>query len=205
VAAWLDALLERMLYVPEALLLLILALAAALENIFPPIPADVVILFGGFLVGKGASSLWLAFLVVWVSNVVGALAVYALGRAYGPGFFSGRLGKHLLRPRQLASLSAFYQRFGFGVIFLSRFLPMFRSVVPVFAGVSGVGALRTALPVALASGFWYGGLLYIGAVAGQNWETILAAMERGGRWLALVAALIALGVAWWWVRSRREG
>jgi membrane protein DedA with SNARE-associated domain len=203
-AGWLDALLQRLVEVPEALFLLLLALVAALENLVPPIPADVVILFGGFLVGQGASRLWLAFLVVWLSNVGGALFVYRLGSTYGPGFFSGRLGQYLLKPRQLASLNTLYHRFGFAVIFLSRFLPVFRSVVPVFAGISTLGAVRTAVPIALASGLWYGGILYLGAAAGQNWTAIAAAMERSGVWLYLVAGLIAAVLLFLWWRSRHE-
>jgi membrane protein DedA with SNARE-associated domain len=201
--AWLDPLLQRMLQMPEALFLLILALAAAFENIFPPIPADVVILFGGFLVGKGASRFWIAFSVVWIANVAGALVVYWAGRRYGIGFFSGRWGRHVLNPPQLASLSAFYARFGFGVIFVSRFLPVFRSLVPAFAGVSQLGFFRTAAPIALASGIWYGAILYFGALAGNNWTEIAAALERAGRWLWLVVAAIAAAVILWWKRSRR--
>jgi membrane protein DedA with SNARE-associated domain len=201
---WVDALLEQMLLVPEALLYLILGLVAALENLVPPIPADMVILLGGFLVGQGAGRLWLAFLVVWSCNVAGALLVYGVGRRYGAGFFAGRLGRYLLQPRQLASLSMFYHRYGFGVLFLSRFLPVFRSLVPVFAGVSHVGLARTAFPVAMASGLWYGTILYLGAAAGENWEQIAAVLERGGRWLLLVAVGIALVLLALWRRSRSD-
>jgi len=204
VAAWLDALLERMLQVPELLLLLILAAAAFFENWIPPVPADVIIVFGGFLVGQGASRLWLVFLVVWLFNVAGALGVFLVGRTYGPGFFSGRLGSFLLRPQQLTSLAAFYHRFGFGVIFFGRFLPVFRSVVPVFAGVTHLGLIRTTLPIAAASALWYGMLLYLASAAGQNWSTILGFLDRSGRWLLVPAAVIAGAVVTWWWRSRGE-
>jgi membrane protein DedA with SNARE-associated domain len=69
--AWLDSLLEWLAQLPEALLLFILGLAAALESLVPPVPADLVILFGGFLAGKGVADLRLAFLVVWFSNLPG--------------------------------------------------------------------------------------------------------------------------------------
>lgn len=203
-AEWLDALLQRMRSIPEPLVHLILGLVAALENLIPPIPADVVILFGGFLAGQGSVSLATAFVVVWLSNVSGALFVYGMGRAYGPRFFAARVGRLLLKPRQLASLSAFYHRYGFAVIFVSRFLPMFRGLVPVFAGVSRLGFLRTTLPIVVASAIWYGAVLYLGALAGENWETILARLDAGARWLGLAALLLAVAVAWWWWTSRRH-
>jgi membrane protein DedA with SNARE-associated domain len=199
---WLDGFLQRLLDVPEGLLHLIVGLVAALENIVPPIPADVVILFGGFLAGQGAAPLWSVFLAVWIGNVTGALVVYAAGRMYGARFFAGRIGRLLLRPRQLASLSGFYQQYGFGVIFVSRFMPVFRSVVPAFAGISHVGFFRTAVPIAVASGIWYGLLVYLGAAAGENWDRIVATLDAAGRWLYLAAALVAVALFAWWRRTR---
>jgi membrane protein DedA with SNARE-associated domain len=195
-------LLERLLDLPEPVLHLILALVAALENVLPPIPADVVVLFGGFLASQGDARLWLVFLAVWVGNVSGALVVYGLGRRYGVRFFAGRWGRFLLRPRQLASLSQIYQRYGFGVVFISRFVPMFRAVVPVFAGISHFGFFRTAIPIAAASGIWYGMLVYLGAAAGENWEQIVSELERGGRWLYLLAAAAVVVLVVWWRRTR---
>ncbi|CAN5857607.1 hypothetical protein BH23GEM3_BH23GEM3_08550 [soil metagenome] len=199
---WLDAFLQRLLEVPAAWVHLTLALAAALENLVPPIPADVVILFGGFLAGQGSISLWVAFMVVWISNVGGALLVYLLGRVYGARFFSGRLGSFILKPQQLTTLNGFYHRYGFTVIFVGRFFPMFRAMVPAFAGVARLDLVRTIVPLALASGLWYGTVLYLGAVAGQNWEQIAAAVASAGWWLYLVALVGVLVLGGWWWRSR---
>jgi membrane protein DedA with SNARE-associated domain len=104
----------------------------------------------------------------------------------------------------LTRLSDSCHRFGFAVIFFSRFLPMFRSLVPVFAGVSRLGFARTGVPVALAFGLWYGAILYAGAAAGQNWPEIVALLERGRRWLYLPVALAAAALLLWWWRSRHE-
>ena len=181
---------------------LVLSLAAALENIIPPIPADMVVLFGGVLAGQGVGEPWIVFLFVWLGNVAGALLVYLAGLRYGPGFFSGRLGQRILNPGQVERLSVFYRRYGLGVIFVSRFLPMFRAVVPVFAGVSRLGFWRTAVPLAAASALWYGLLVYLGTVAGRNWRQMLALLSSLGGWFWGAAALAVAGVAWWWWRSR---
>lgn len=203
VASSLEPLLQWMLGLPPALVLLVVAGFAALENLVPPIPADVVVLFGGFLAGKGLAPVWLVFVVVWLSNVAGAMTVYVLGRRYGPAFFAGPIGRRVLNPQQLTWLDAFYRRFGIVVILVSRFLPMFRAVVPAFAGVAGVGAWRAALPIALASGLWYGLVVYFGGVAGRNWQEMVGAIEATGRWAWLVAVPLLLAVLVWWWRSRR--
>jgi membrane protein DedA with SNARE-associated domain len=198
----LASLLEWLLSVSDVVVYLVLGALAALENAVPPVPADVVVLFGAVLAGRGVVAPWGVFLVVWACNVAGALMVYALGRWKGPGFFRGRLGRFLLRPAQLATLGAFYERNGFVVIFVSRFLPGFRALVPPFAGLAGIGLWRAAVPIACASAIWYGTLVYVGVRFGRSWERILALFEGAGRGLGLVAALLfALVLAWWW-RSR---
>lgn len=199
-----DSLLAWLTGLPAALVYLILALLAAVENVFPPVPSDVASLFGGFLAGRGSVNAWIVFLVVWFPNVAGALGVYWVGRRYGTRFFQGRIGRMILRPGQMKKLGAFYERRGSIVIFVSRFLPAFRAIVPVFAGTSDVGFWRTAIPMALASALWHGVLVYLGATAGAKWTAIRAGVEASGKWLAVAAAVLALGVGYWWWRSRKE-
>lgn len=205
-AGLIDQLIAWMERLPGPLVYLVIGAFAGLENIFPPVPADVIALTGGFLAGRGTISPIGAFLAVWGSNVATALLVYWVGRHYGASFFSGRIGRMLLQPHQMERLSALYAKHGALVIFFSRFLPGFRAVVPIFAGTSGMGWLRTAVPIGLASGLWYGIVVYLGATAGQNWEQIRAGVEASGRWLGIAAVILFAGVAWWWWRSRkREG
>jgi membrane protein DedA with SNARE-associated domain len=204
VTTWVSSLLEALLGATTPLVYLVLAAFAAGENFFPPLPADVVILVGAFLARRDAGSLWLTFLVVWAANVGGALLVYAAGRSWGPAFFAGRLGRYILRPGQIARLEILYRRRGFMVIFLSRLLPMFRSVVPVFAGISGIGLWRTFVPVAAASALWYGCIVVIGSVAADNLERLLLAFDLFGRALFLFAAMLAAVIGWLWWRTRAE-
>jgi membrane protein DedA with SNARE-associated domain len=199
---WIDAVLAWMEGLPPLLVYAVIGGFAALENLVPPVPADVVALAGGFLAGRGVTDPWISFLVVWSANVGTAMLTYAMGRRYGPAFFAGPLGRLILHPGQLSRLAAFYARHGAKVILISRFLPGFRAVVPVFAGASGLGVLRTALPIALASGLWYGFVVYLGATAGENWEEIRGAVERSGRVLAVAAVPLFLLVAYWWRRTR---
>lgn len=199
---WLNRVVDWLVAAPDAVFLVTLGLAAGVENIVPPIPADVVVLVGSVLAIQAGTHLGHLFLAVWVGNVAGALAVYFVGRRYGPTFFDGRVGRLLLRPEQLAMVGVFYQRFGFPVIFLSRFLPMFRAVVPVFAGLARVSFLRTAVPIATASAIWYGALVYVGATAGRHWDVLVRQLDSVSAWLWVAAALVAVPVIWWWRRTR---
>jgi membrane protein DedA with SNARE-associated domain len=198
-------LMARLLEIPEWLLYIILGVAAAVENLIPPIPADVMVLVGGVVAGAGDARAVGLFFAVWTGNVGSALLVYWIGRRYGPRFFEGRLGRFLLAPRQINALSRAYGRYGFPIIFFSRFLPVFRPMVPVFAGVSRLGFWGTAIPLALASAVWYGLLVYLGSVAGENWQTLVAFFGRLGGWLSAVAAVLIGALGWLWWRTRAPG
>lgn len=203
-AELIDSLLRWMTGLPQAVVYLVVGVFAAVENVFPPVPADVIALFGGFLAGHGAASPWVVFGVVWGANVLGAMFVYWVGRRYGARFFATRWGRYVLRPHQIDRLDHFYRCHGIKVIFVSRFLPMFRAVVPAFAGMSGIGWGRAAVPIAVASGLWYGLVVYLGATAGRNWEQIRAALESAGRWVYLLALLLLLPLVRWWWKTRHE-
>lgn len=197
-----DRLIAWMEGLPAALVYVVMGVMAGLENIIPPVPADVVALTGGFLAGRGVTDPVLSFLVVWGANVGTALLMYEVGRRYGSAIFGTRVGRFILQPGQMARLSALYERHGGKVIFFSRFLPGFRAVVPIFAGTSGMKFIRAAIPLALASGLWYGLIVYLGATAGEHWEQIRAAVESSGRWLGVAAVVLFAFFAWQWWKTR---
>ena len=181
-----------------------LGLGAAVENVVPPVPADTVVLFGAFLAAQGRARPWAVWLVTWLPNVASAMAVYLLSRLYGRRFFETRIGRLLLHPRQLDRVHGFYDRWGALAIFFSRFLPGFRAVVPLFAGVSHVGAVRAGVPMLLASGIWYGFLVLLGTAAGENWPAIRHLFGNTSLSLAVVALALAIILGVWWWRSRHR-
>ena len=181
---------------------LVLGIGAGLENIVPPVPADTVVVLGGFLAAGGAAEPVGIFLATWVANVTTALAVYLGGARYGPGFFESTPGRLLLRPHQLRRIEGYYDRWGRVTIFVTRFLPGFRAVVPVFAGISGQRLLPVALPLASASAIWYGLLTWLGTTAGRNNEAILDWLGGLNRILLLLAFALGAVVLYRWYRSR---
>lgn len=191
-----NGLLQTLESLPPGPLYGLIAVLAAAENIFPPMPADTVVAFGALLAGRGVLDPWAVFGVTWGANVGTAAVVYAFARRYGRAFFQGRLGRRLLSEKTLAHIAREYERHGTVGIFVSRLLPVWRGLVPPFAGIAGVPAARTLFPIALASGLWYGGITVLVSTLGTNLEAVLAALRRVNVVLgvAAVLAVILVGV-----------
>jgi membrane protein DedA with SNARE-associated domain len=159
---------------------------------------------GAFLAGRGLMNPWMVFLLTWLANTASGAAVYALGRRYGRAFFSGRLGRRLLPAAVLAKVEHAYERHGTWGIFLSRLLPVWRGVVMPFAGLAGVPVWRALLPLAAASGLYYGALIFLVMRLGTNVDTVLAALARVNVFLGIVAVAGVIVVAVLLVRRAKR-
>lgn len=179
-------------------------LAAVVENIFPPAPADVVITLAAFLSVRGTTDASTVFLVTWVANVAGAALVYILARRLGPAFFASGLGRRLLSPEAVVSVERNYLRFGVASLVIARLLPGFRSFTAPFAGLMRLGPVRALLPITLASGAWYGGLVFLGARLGHSWQAVERLLAGLNRTLGVIAAIAAVSLLVWLLRRRRR-
>jgi membrane protein DedA with SNARE-associated domain/uncharacterized tellurite resistance protein B-like protein len=181
----------------------VLALLAAVENVVPPVPSDAAVALGAFLSHRGLTTPLLVFLVTWTSNLLGAGLVYLAARHYGHRLFARATGRRLLAPRSLAVLEREYLRFGIAGIFFSRFLPGIRAVVPPFAGLVRLGAVRTFVPIAVASAIWYGGITLLGSLIGAQWQRIVGILEGVNRTMGILTLLLVVaGAAWYWIHRR---
>lgn len=190
---------------PDGTLYLLLAVGAGLENIVPPIPADTFVAIGGLFAGAGHLSALGIFLGTWSFNVAGAFFVYWMSRTRGIAFFEGGIGTHVLKAHQMRLLERFYGRWGSPALFLSRFLPGVRAVVPVFAGIAGHPWQRTLVAIGTASAIWYGGLVYLGLRAGENLALLQRTLGQVNRSLSVVAGAVVLLIGVWWHRTRQPG
>jgi len=182
----------------------IVALAAIIENIFPPAPADVVITLAAFLSDRGTTSALTVFWITWIANVAGAALVYLLARRLGSTFFRTGAGRRLMSPEAVLAVERNYVRFGLAGLIVARLLPGFRSFTAPFAGVMRLGPVRTLVPIALASGLWYGGLIYLGARLGENWAAVDRVVRGLNRTMGVIAFLVAAGIVFLLVRRHRQ-
>ncbi len=182
-----------------------LALLLVLENLFPPIPSEVVLPLAGFLVGRGDLNFWGTLVAATVGSVSGALALYALGR-YGGRPLVLRYGRWLrVSEEGLDRAEGWFRRYGDWVVLVARVVPFARSVVSIPAGTMKMGPVRFTALTAIGSVAWNALLIGAGVTLGANWE-------RVGSWIGtysdvvLVVATIAAAVfLLLWAFRRRKG
>jgi len=181
-----------------------MAILAAAENIFPPIPADVLIAFGAFIAARSDASPIPAFLSVLFGNVAGAMAMYAAGRKYGAAWTEKRFH---LKHKETADqrLNTLYARYGLLALAIGRFIPGVRAIVAPFAGALRASVFGTLTAITLASGAWYGLVTWAAFRAGSNWEGLLKTIGRMGKVTGLVAVVLVAGIgfALYWRRRRK--
>ena len=201
----LDQFLDWLAALPTAGQYSVLIVLSALENIFPPVPADVAVGLGAFLAQRGETRAPTIGLTCWAANTVSAAGMYVFARRHGERFFRDGWPRKLLPPETMMAIRRIYERYGVVGIFISRFLPGFRAGVTPFAGVVGLPPLRALLPAALASAIWYALIVAAGTMLGLNWEAVKTLLLRTNRSLALIStALLVVSLVWLLRRRRRR-
>jgi len=201
----LDRFLDWLAALPSVAQYLVLSVLSALENVFPPVPADVAVGLGAFLAQRGETSAALIGFVCWGANTASAAGMYFFARAHGEAFFAEGWPRKLMPPQTMTLLRRVYDRHGVLGIFMSRFLPGFRAGVTPFAGVVGMSPARALVPAALASGIWYSLIIAVGSTLGLNWEAVKALLEGANKGLGLVSAVLLGAASLWLWRARRHG
>jgi membrane protein DedA with SNARE-associated domain len=174
-----------------------IAVLSAFENFFPPFPSDVVIAFGSFLADRAHGSPLTVFFLAWVGNLAGASITYTLGRRFGSKAFLRRLERHA-GPNVEQRIKDLHKRYGFAGLFVSRFLPGVRAIVPPFAGAMKLPAFKVLLSVASASAVWFALITFLAFRAGDNWDSVEHYLVRSGKVVAAIAiGIVLLSIAFW--------
>ncbi|MFE5482401.1 DedA family protein [Streptomyces sp. NPDC056527] len=148
-------------------------IAVALENLFPPIPSEVILPLAGFASASGRMDLLAALLWTTAGSVIGALALYGVGALLGRErtvAIAARLP--LVKVADIERTEAWFARHGTKAVFFGRMVPIFRSLISVPAGIE-----RMPLPVflvltTLGSAIWNTAFVLAGYALGDNWEQV---------------------------------
>lgn len=172
-----------------------IAIVMFAENIFTPIPSELVMPFAGFLVADGKMSMVWVLLSATVGVLSGALVIYYIGLwADEPVIraFVRRWGKYLfISEGDIDRVLAFFERHGQLVVLFGRLIPIIRSLISLPAGMNRMPLPTFLLFTTVGSLIWNIFLGFSGYLLGANWERILVITDRYEKvWLALMALIV---------------
>ncbi len=183
-----------------------LALLMFLENIFPPIPSELIMPLGGFAASQGKLSLPLVILAGTIGSVVGQLPLYYLGHFLGKARLmrlADKYGKWLtVSGADIDKASKWFAKRGSRAVLIGRLVPGVRSLISIPAGICGMSLPKFLLFSTLGMGVWASALAFAGQLLGQNYEKVEKYM---GPISKIVLALIVVAfIVWVWRRKHRQ-
>ncbi|MFE6732175.1 DedA family protein [Streptomyces californicus] len=170
-------------------------LAIALENLFPPLPSEVILPLTGFAAGQGVISLFSALFWTTLGSVVGAVALYWIGALFGRERMYALWERlPLVKVSDLEKTERWFRKHGMKAIFFGRMIPIFRSLISVPAGVERMPLPTFVLFTALGSFIWNFILVMAGYLLGDQWDLVERYVGVLSR-VVLVLVVAALVVA----------
>ena len=171
-------------------------LLITIENVFPPIPSEVILLFAGFMTTKSKLSLIGVIIVSTIGSLIGAINLYLVGRLLNKErlikIVNGKIGKVLrLSEKDILKADEWFSKKGTKTVFFCRFVPVLRSLISIPAGISGMNIPKFLIYTTIGSLIWNTVLSYMGMVTGENWEKILSVFET---YSTVIKIILLIGV-----------
>lgn len=173
-------------------------LLIALENVFPPIPSEIILAFGGFMTTQTSLQPFFVILCATAGSLLGAVILYFLGRLLGLERilkFTDKCGKYIgLKRAQIEKADAWHRKHENKTVFFCRMVPVLRSLISIPAGISKMNFTSFMLLTAFGSLIWNTALVMAGAILGENWESVIRFLDTYKIVVIILAAAIITGI-----------
>lgn len=180
----------------------------ALENIFPPIPSEVILTFGGYMTSQTNLTMPGVIATSTLGSVLGAVILYRLGSILNVNKLEGmieRYGRILrLKKEDLYRADAWFDKYGIWTVFFCRFIPLIRSLISIPAGMSGMNFGLFLIFSTLGTLIWNTVLIHLGANLGENWEVIIERMDHFSTIIYAILIILVLWMSVWYIQKRRK-
>lgn len=180
-------------------------IAIFLENVFPPIPSEVVLPLAGFTVSQGDLNFWLTLIWATIGSVAGAWLLYAIGALVG----AERLRRvadwmWLVEVSDVDKSLKWFDRYGGASVFIGRFIPGVRSLISIPAGIDRMNLLTFTLWTTAGSAGWNALLIGAGMWLGESYDVVEKYVGQYSTVVYSILALIAVGVLIYLIRRSRK-
>lgn len=178
-----------------------------IENVFPPIPSEVILLFGGFMTTYTKLSIFGMIVASTLGSLFGAIILYYIGKIFNKDrlkkLISGKLGKILrLKVSDIDNADSWFDNKGNKTVFFCRFIPLVRSLISIPAGMSEMPMVKFLLYTLFGSLIWNTVLVIVGSVVGENWTKIVGILDTYSHIVVIILSIIFVVVVYFFYRNR---
>lgn len=176
------------------------------ESALIPIPSEVTMTFAGFLSGIGILNIWIVIFVGALGNLIGSLLAFFLGKKMGESWIRMAIkkwGKYLLiHEKDFDIALKWFEKYGQGITFGSRLLPIVRTFISLPAGIAEMDTKKFAIYTFIGSFLWSGVLAYLGLKLGQNWTAVEPFFRKFQ--FVIIGIFVVLVALYIWNHLRRK-
>jgi membrane protein DedA with SNARE-associated domain len=179
-----------------------------LENVFPPIPSEIILTFGGFMTTKTDLSFVGVVITSTIGSVIGAIALYGIGIWIGENKIYKlveKYGKFLrVTTEDLTKTFKWFERYGYWTIFFCRFIPLIRSLISIPAGITRMNIWIFIIFTTIGTLLWNIVLIYLGQTVGGNWHVIVNYMDIYSKIIYVLLLLLVIYILFKWLKRIRQ-
>ena len=184
-------------------------LLIAIENIFPPIPSEVILVFGGFMTTYTTLNIPIMILAATLGSLVGAIVLYYIGKIFNKErlkrIVNGKIGKVLrLKASDIEKADHWFDTKGNKTVFFCRFIPIVRSLISIPAGMSEMPMQKFLLYTISGSLIWNTVLIIVGSIVGDKWETIVGYLDNFSNIILIILVIIFVVALYYWFVIRKK-
>ena len=176
------------------------------ENIFPPIPSEVILTLGGFMTTTTSMTKFGIIIASTAGSVIGAAILYGIGLLLDVKRLEkiiGKYGKYLrLTIKDIHKADAWFDKYGVWAVFFGRLIPLVRSLISIPAGMSNMKFGLFLLFTTLGTLIWNTVLVSVGAAVGDNWDEIVGYMDIYSNIVYTLIAIGGIAFLFWYFKKR---
>lgn len=170
-------------------------LLIAIENVFPPIPSEVILLFGGFMTTFSDMNIVGVIIASTLGSILGAIVLYYIGKILNKErlkkIITSKPGKILrLKPEDIDKADNWFDTKGNKTVFFCRFVPIIRSLISIPAGMSEMPMKKFLIYTTAGSLIWNAALTIAGSIVGENWTSIVDIMDQYSHIILILLIII---------------
>ncbi len=182
-------------------------LLIAIENIFPPIPSEVILLFGGFMTTYTSLNIFGMSIASTLGSLIGAIVLYLIGKFFNKerlkAIVSSKVGKILrLKNEDIDKADNWFETKGNKTVFFCRFIPIVRSLISIPAGMSEMAMGKFLVYTITGSLIWNVVLIVMGSIVGENWTSILEIFDTYSHIVLILLIIIFIALVFIFYRKR---